>query len=156
MLCCSPNPALKTLQVSDYLDAREVLTNQKSFERRQEAWSNINKANLACEAELDCEQQLGEKSSRNPSYDDEVFLLSSFLLPFSLSTTFKQSQVKWSQSSVCQKHQLGLTELFSYVLSTGKEQMENEKVKFHPKSLPETIFLINSPLSCQQRESANR
>lgn len=100
MLCCSPNPALKTLQVSDYLHAREVLTNQKSFERRQEAWSNTSKVNLACEAELDCEQQLGEKSSRNPSYDDEVFLLSSFPLPFSLSTTFKQSQVKWSQAPV--------------------------------------------------------
>lgn len=152
MLCCSPNPALKTLQVSDYLHAREVLTNQKSFERRQEAWSNINKANLACEAELDYEQQLGEKSSRNPSYDEEVFLLSSFLLPFSLSTTFKQSQIKWSQAPVCQKHQLGLTELFSYVLSTGKEQMENEKVKFHPKSLPETISSSSTHLSPVSKE----
>lgn len=45
MLCCSSNPALKTLQVPDHLHAREVLTNQSSFERRQ-AWSNINKANV--------------------------------------------------------------------------------------------------------------
>lgn len=63
MLCCSSNPALKTLQVPDHLHAREVLTDQSSFERRQ-VWSSINKANFVWEDEVNCESLLKEKSSR--------------------------------------------------------------------------------------------
>lgn len=46
-----------------------------------------------------------------------------------------------------QKHQLGLIELFFYVQSAGKEQMENEKAKLHLKWLPETITSSSTHLS---------
>lgn len=138
MLCCSSNPALKTLQVPDHLHAREVLTNQSSFERRQ-AWSNINKANvlggwvpLWVTAERKILQVVHYRMMKFSYFLPSFFPSASQLLS-------SKAKLRDPKAAVCPKHQLRLTELFSYVQFTGKEQMENENVKVHPKSLPETI-----------------
>lgn len=83
-------------------------------------------------------------------------MIPSSFLPFSLSAPLKQSQVKRSQAAVYQKHQLSLTELFSYVQSTGKEQMEYKKVKLHPKSLPETITFSSTHVSLVGRRRVSK